>query len=606
MAAGAHPVHTFVPFENTAIDQSISARFEQQVARYPDRPAVVSAELQLSYAELNQVANRIARAVLSHLGESGEPVALLFEHGTFLIAVVLGVLKAAKTYVSLDPAFPHERTADMLEDSEAKLLLTNTKHLSQAHRVALGGQKIFNCDDMDPNSAGGNLDRPVSAEAGVVILYTSGSTGRPKGVLHSHRNILVETRNYTNYVRLCPEDKLTLWHSCSYANSVRNMYGALLNGATLFPYDLATEGFAPLAGWMRAHRITVIHTLPTTFRSFCQNLAPDATFPTLRILRLGGEAINKEDVRHFQRHFSPHCVLVHAMGSTETLDIRYHSITHDWQNSDDKIPGGYALPDKEVLLLDETGREVGADRIGEIAVRSKYLALGYWRRPDLTQASFILDPRGGDERLYLMGDLGVMRPDGCLIHMGRKDYQVKIRGYRVEVAEIEEALLGIDSIEAAVVHAQADDAKEQRLVAYVVPAAGVAPTVSELRRALAQTLPDYMMPSAFVFLETLPLSPTGKIDRRALPAPNHARPALNAPYVAPRTPTESDLARIWAEVLELEQVGVHDHFLELGGDSLLATRILSRVVQTFRAELSIQALLAAPTVAQMAKLIVPH
>jgi acyl-coenzyme A synthetase/AMP-(fatty) acid ligase/acyl carrier protein len=294
------------------------------------------------------------------------------------------------------------------------------------------------------------------------------------------------------------------------------------------------------------------------------------------------------------------------MGSTETLDIRYHCIAHDWHSSDDKIPGGYALPDKEVLLLDETGREVGADQIGEIAVRSKYLALGYWRRPDLTQAAFIHDPRGGDERLYLMGDLGVMRPDGCLIHMGRKDFQVKIRGYRVEVAEIEEALLAIDSIKAAVVHARADDAGEQRLVAYVVPAAGVAPTVSELRRALTQTLPDYMMPSAFVFLETLPLSPTGKIDRRALPAPNHARPALNAPYVAPRTPTESDLARIWAEVLELEQVGVHDDFLDLGGDSLLATRILSRVIQTFRVELSIQALLAAPTVAQMAELIVPH
>jgi acyl carrier protein len=256
--------------------------------------------------------------------------------------------------------------------------------------------------------------------------------------------------------------------------------------------------------------------------------------------------------------------------------------------------------------LDETGREVGADQIGEIAVRSKYLALGYWRRPDLTQAAFIPDPRGGDERLYLMGDLGVMRPDGCLIHMGRKDFQVKIRGYRVEVAEIEEALLAIDSIKAAVVHARADDAGEQRLVAYVVPAGSAAPTVSQLRRALTQTLPDYMMPSAFVFLETLPLSPTGKIDRRALPAPNHARPALKAPYVTPRTPTESDLARIWAEVLELEQVGVHDDFLDLGGDSLLATRILSRVIQTFRVELSIQALLAAPTVAQMAELIVPH
>jgi acyl carrier protein len=190
--------------------------------------------------------------------------------------------------------------------------------------------------------------------------------------------------------------------------------------------------------------------------------------------------------------------------------------------------------------------------------------------------------------------------------MGRKDFQVKIRGYRVEVAEIEVALLGLDSVKAAVVHAQADDAGEQRLVAYVVPAAGRAPTISELRRALAQILPDYMMPSAFVFLETLPLLPNGKMNRQALPAPSPARPALDVRYVAPRSPVETDLVCIWAEVLKLKQIGIHDNFLELGGHSLHATRILTRVIKTFRVELSIRALLETPTVAQMAKVIVEH
>jgi amino acid adenylation domain-containing protein len=606
MPVNAHPEHTFVPFEHTAIDQSLSARFEQLAACYPDRPAVVSAELQFSYAELNQVANRIARAVLARLGEGEEPVAFLFEEGAFIIAAILGILKAGKIYVPLDPAFPHARIAYMLENSQARLLLTNRKHLSQAHRVALGGQEILNCDDVDFNIAPGNLDRPISAEAGAVILYTSGSTGRPKGVLHSHRNILVETKNYTNDARICPEDRLSQCHSCSFVNSIRNIYGALLNGATLFPYDVATEGVAFLAEWILIHRITIFHVVPTIFRRFLDTVAPDATFPAVRILRIGGEPINNKDVKCFQHHFSPSCLLMHVIGPTETLTIRRCFITHDWRSDDGKVPVGYAIPDKEVVLLDETGREVGANQMGEIAVRSKYLALGYWGQPDLTQVAFTPDPRGGGKQLYLTGDLGMMRPDGCLIHMGRKDFQVKIRGYRVEVAEIEEALLGIDSIKAAVVHPQADEAGEQRLVAYVVTAASKAPTVGELRRALAQTLPDYMVPSAFVFMDTLPLLPNGKIDRRALPAPNHARPSLNAAYVAPRTPTESDLARIWAEVLELEQVGVHDHFLELGGDSLLATRILSRVIKTFRVELSIQALLAAPTVAQMAELIVPH
>lgn len=604
MTIDSHATRTFIAFENSAIEQSISARFEQQVARYPQRLAVVAGESQLTYTALNRLANRIARAILAHLGEGEMPVALLFEQGAFIIAAILGVLKAGKIYVPLDPTDPYTRMESMLEDSQAKLLLTNTKHLPQAYRLAQGERQVLNCDDVDSNIGDGNLDRLLSAETRAFILYTSGSAGRPKGVIHNHRNILVDARNYTNYARLCPEDRLTLWHACSYANSVRNMYGALLNGATLFPYDVATEGFAPLAGWIGAHGITVINTLPTTFRSFCQTLAPDAAFPTVRILRLGGEAINSDDVKRFQRHFSPHCVLLHAMGSTETLDIGYYFVTHDWHSSGTKIPGGHALPDKEVLLLDETGREVGADQVGEIAVRSRYLALGYWRRPDLTEAAFIPDPRDGDQRLYLSGDLGMMRPDGCLVHMGRKDLQVKIRGYRVEVAEIEAALLGLDSIRAAVVVAQAGEAGEQRLVAYAVPVAGVAPTVSELRRALSQTLPDYMMPSAFVFLEALRLLPNGKIDRRTLPTPNRTRPALDVSYVAPRTPIESDLARIWAEVLDLEQVGIHDNFLELGGDSLLATRTLSRVTKTFRVEFSILALFENPTVAEMAEFIV--
>jgi len=598
-----HPTGAFVEFHKEEIEQSIPERFEKIVRQYPDRVAVKTKHHEFTYETLNQSANRLARAILAHLGEGEEPVALLLEPGAFIIAAILGILKAGKIYVSLDPAVPHSRRAEMLEDSQAKLLLTNTKHLSQAQRLAQGGQQILNCDAVDAGIATGNLDRRVSPETCALILYTSGSTGRPKGVLHNQRHILVETRNYTNDVQICPEDRLALCQSCSFALSIRNLYGALLNGATLFPYDLATEGVASLAEWMRTNQITILHIPATTFRGFLDAVAADAMFPALRVLRLGAEPINSEDVKLFQRHFSSHCVLLHAIGPSETGTIRRHFITHEWRSSDSKIPVGYAVPDKEVLLLDETGREVGADQIGEIAVRSKYLALGYWQRPDLTQAAFLPDPHGGEERLYLTGDLGVMRPDGCLIHMGRKDFQVKIRGYRVEVAEIEIALLGLDSIKAAVVHAQADDGGEQRLVAYVVPATASTPTVSELRRPLVQTLPVYMVPSAFVFLDALPLLPNGKVDRRALPAPNQARPALDAPYVAPRTPIELDLASIWAEVLNVKQVGIHDHFLDLGGHSLLATRIISKVSDTFRVEVPLRSLFESPTVADMAVVI---
>jgi amino acid adenylation domain-containing protein len=592
----------FIPFENTEINKSIPARFEQQVARYPDHLAVASAEQQFTYAKLNQVANRIARAIRSRLGEGEEPVGLLFDHGAFLIAALLGVLKAGKFYVSLDLPDPQPRMASVLEDSQAKLLLTNTKHLSLARQLIDGTPlEILNCDNIDGSVASENLNLSIAPEACALMLYTSGTTGRPKGVVHNHRNILVEARNYTNYARLSSEDRFTLWHSCSYTNSIRNLYAALLNGAGLFIYDLVTEGFPGLADWMQTHRITVIHTLPTTYRCFYQTLAPDAVFPTLRILRLGGESITRNDIKQYQRHFSPHCLLIHAIGPTETLDIRYYSIAYDWSGSDAKIPIGYAIPDKEVLLLDEAGVEVGADQIGEIAVKSKYLALGYWGQTELTKAVFAPDPRGGEERLYRTGDLGVMSADGCLTHLGRKDFRVKIRGYRVEVTTVEETLLDLDLIEAAVVQAQADDGGEQRLVAYVVPKRGLDPTVNELRRALAQNLPDYMMPSAFVFLPTLPVSATGKIDRRALPAPEGVRPRLEEAFVAPRNRTEEMVTEVWAKLLSLKQVGVHDNFFNLGGHSLLVNQVISRLRDLFGVELPLQVLFEAPTIAGVAE-----
>ena len=601
-----HPSGTFVEFPIGDVGQSIPERFEKIVRLYPDRLAVKNGNRTFTYEQLNQAANRIARAILEQPGTNDDPIALLFDHGVFIIAAILGILKTGRIYVPLDPVLPAARTAHMLQDSQAKLLLTESKHFSQAQRLAQDGQHILNCDDVDATVAAENLDGPMSAETHALILYTSGSTGRPKGVLHNHRNILAEARNYTNDVRICPEDRLSLCQSCSFANSIRNIYGALLNGAALFPYDLASEGIPPLAEWMHTHRITIFHTLATIVRRLLDTIAADATFPALRILRFGGEPTSGEDVKVFQRRFAPNCVLMNVIGLTETFSIRRFFVPQDSPDGDSKIPLGYGVPGKEIVLLDQAGRAVGANQIGEIAVRSKHLGLGYWRRPELTQGVFISDPDGGEERLYLTGDLGMMRADGCLIHMGRKDFQVKIRGNRVEVTEIETALLALGSIRAAVVHAQADDGGEPRLVAYVVPAEGETPTISELRRSLALGLPDYMMPSAFVFLETIPVVPNGRVDRSALPAPNYERPTLDVPYVGPTTPIELELANIWAAVLHVEKVGLHDNFFERGGHSLAATRVVSQVIKQFQIEVPLQSLFQSPTVAEMAAVIAEH
>jgi amino acid adenylation domain-containing protein len=583
---------------------SLASTFEAQVIRYPDRIAVASGDSHSTYRELDQAANRIAQIILSRLGTKEETVALLFRPGISIIAAILGTLKAGKIYCALDPSYPPPRTAYMLEDCQARLLLTDSRHFSSAKQLAQEGQEVLNCDDIDSSSATPNPNRAVSGETGAFLLYTSGSTGNPKGVLHNHRNVLVEVRNYTADVGIAPDDRLAVWHSFSFANSIRNLYGALMNGAAVFPYDLPSEGLMPLAEWIRRNKITMIHTLATTFRAFVDTLPTDSAFPSVRVLRLGGEPINGDDVQKYKRHFPPPCKLMHVMGPTETLSIRRHFISHDWSGDGAaKVPVGYAVADKEVLLFDEGGRRVGPNETGEIVVRSKYLAVGYWRQPQLTQAAFLPDREGGAERLYFTGDLGVMRPDGCLIHLGRKDFQVKIRGYRVEVAEIEAALSKLDAVKSTVVHAQPDRDGELRLVAYIVAAPGKSAEISELKKELGQTLPDFMIPSSFVFLEDFPLLPNGKINRRGLPVPSFDRPVLPVTYAAPRNFIEVTLTTIWMEVLQLEKIGVNDRFLDLGGDSLRAGRILSRISNALQVNLSIEEVLLTETIAEMAELI---
>jgi len=298
--------------------------------------------------------------------------------------------------------------------------------------------------------------------------------------------------------------------------------------------------------------------------------------------------------------------LIITFAAKEAGPIRLNVIGKETKITGEIVPVGYEIPDKKVLLLDDNGQEVGFAQVGEIAVKSRYLSLGYWRRPDLTETKFLPDPSGGDERIYLTGDLGRMSPDGCLEHLGRKDFQVKIRGLRIEVAEVEEALRSMGAIQEAVVVAREDESGDKHLVSYIVPAKNAAPSISEVRNFLDQRLPRHMVPSRFVMLDALPLTPNGKVNLSALPDPGKARPDLDTPFVAPMTPVEKTLSQIWAEVLSLEQLGIHDNFFDLGGHSLAATRVVSEVIKTFQLELPVQALFQAPTVAQMAAVITEH
>ncbi|MGH9895247.1 MAG: non-ribosomal peptide synthetase, partial [bacterium] len=330
-------------------------------------------------------------------------------------------------------------------------------------------------------------------------------------------------------------------------------------------------------------------------------LSGKENFPHLRLIELQGEPILKRDVKRYQNYFSPQCILVNKLGAREIGgSIRCYFIDKSTEIQGAAVPAGYAVEDKHVRLLDDAGREVGFGQTGEITVESRYLALGYWRKPDLTRAKFVPSLSRGDGRLYFTGDIGRKSPDGCLEWIGRKDLQVKVRGNKVEPAEIELALVGHTALKEAAVLCGEDPSGEPRLVAYCVAAKTPAPSVTELRGYLREKLPDYMQPSAFIMLDALPLTPNGKVDRVALSMPPPVRPELAKPFVPPQTPVQETLTAIWAEVLGLDRVGIHDDFLDLGGHSLMATRILSRVAEAFGVELSLQSLLQAPTVAQMA------
>ncbi len=593
------PTPPSAEFHEAEVERSIPDRFELQVRLSGDHPAVRSPTQTVTYADLNRAADGVARAVHERRGAGAEAVALLLEHDAPVIAAVIGVLKTGKFYVPLDPSYPAARNRYMLADSRARLIVTNDRNRALADELARDGVEVVNLDRLADAGPRPPAYAAILPDALAAIFYTSGTTGQPKGVMQNHRNVLHEVMKYVHDFSIGPEDRLSHIRSFCGVGASADIFTGLLTGATLYPLDVKEEGLAALADWLTANDITVYHSVPTVFRHFAETLNAEESFPKLRLVRLGGEVVDARDVQIYQRHFSRHAVLVNVLGTTETLTFRWCFFDRDSRLTGSAVPVGYEIDGADVRLLDEQGKEVGEGEIGEIVIGSRYHSPGYWGKPELTEAAFRPDAEGGDKRLYVTGDLGRMLPDGCLVHLGRKDFQVKIRGFRVEVSEVELALLKTGQIREAVVLAQPVGHGDRRLVAYVVPAREPGPTVGGLREALTETLPEYMIPSVFVPLEALPQLPNGKLDRRALPSPASLRPVMATAYEPPRTPLEQRLAGIWAAVLQLDRVGIHDNFFELGGHSLLATRIISRVRDDFGIEVPLRTLFDTPTIAGM-------
>ncbi len=594
-----HPTQHYIKFTRNEIEQSVVARFEEQVNKYSDKIAVKTTKRTMTYGELNRAANRVARMILTRCGEPSERIVLLFEHNTSMIVGMLAALKAGMTYVPLDPLYPKERIVYMLRDSGARAILTDDANFIVAGELK-NTLQLVNVDRPGNDEAGENIDLAISPDTLAYILYTSGSTGEPKGVMQNHRNVLHHIRIYTNSLHLRSDDRLTLFSSYSFDAAVMDIFGSLLNGASLHLYDIRREGLGYLSHWLVQQEITIYHSTPTVYRHFMRSLGEER-FDNVRLVVMGGEEVFKRDVDLFTKHFSPECIFVNGLGPTEsTLALQYFVSQHSEMDRN-AVPVGYPVEDTEVVLLNEAAQET--ELLGEIAIRSDHVALGYWNRPELTSAAFLDDPEGNKKRTYRTGDLGRLLPDGSLQFLRRRDTQVKIRGYRIQMDEIEAKLLEYNAIKDAVVLVREEHSGDKRLVAYIVRKDQGTPTASEIHRFLREKLPHYMLPSAFVFLESLPLTPNGKVDRHALPPPDTERPELAQAYVAPRTVVQGNLAGIWSVVLGIEIVGIHDNFFELGGHSLTATQVISRIRDVFKVELPIRQMFESPTVASLAECI---
>ncbi len=596
-AAHGRPSNPFNEFRKDEIDQTITACFHKQVERYPDNVAVQTRECSLTYCELSAWVNNVAITLFEASSRGPENVALIFEPGATIIVAILAALKAGKTYVPADPQNPIDRLHFILEDSQASAIVTNTKNLALSQKLAAGCIPVINVDEA--NRCVLDLPESASPSSHAYILYTSGSTGQPKGIVQNHRNILFHIRNYTNNLHICSNDKLTLLSSYGFDAAVMDIFGALLNGATLCPFDTRTEGLADFYQWLLDKQITIYHSTPTVYRYFLDSLTGREHFPDIRIVVLGGEEVYRRDLDAFKKYFRPDCVFVNGLGPTESTVSLQYFITKDAKVERSTVPVGYPVEGTDVLLLSQTPDRTEVYGIGEIAIRSPHVALAYWRRPELTRSAFMQD--GRDRRIYYTGDLGRLLPDGSIGFVGRSDQQVKIRGYRIEPGEIESALAEHPLVKEATVIARTNGNGEKHLAAYLVPRSSNQISVEQIRGFLNGKLPAYMVPAQFTMVKSLPLTTTGKVDRTALSniEPEQSGPAQSSRES--RSPVEEVVAAIWSDILRRDGLGVQDNFFDLGGHSLLATQVLSRARDAFNVELPLRNIFEGPTIAGLAR-----
>jgi acyl-coenzyme A synthetase/AMP-(fatty) acid ligase/thioesterase domain-containing protein/acyl carrier protein len=578
--------------QNTLVSQ-----LEKTLRARASQLAIKSKSSELTYADLDELSARCAGALQRESANRFAPIALMMSHDAHLIAAMVGILRSGGFYFVLNRSLPPARLREIVKEVRPWAIVADSKHAEQARKISGSASKFFLFGEL-LTKAGSFSSPPANENDPFAIFYTSGSSQRPRPLVYTHGGTWHNVTNHSRSLRIVADDRITLLSPCSAAASVSAIFGALLNGASLFLFDPVREGLHNLGDWIRTERITVYHSVPSLFRRFAEALEPDEIFHSIRTVKLGGEPVFPPDVDLFRRQFRSDAVLVNGLGLTEANGNACHfHIEHDAQIPTATVPVGKPLDGIEIKLLRTDRTEAICGETGEIALRGKYIAPAFWTGTNAEQ--YGLDNDGW----FRTGDLGRCDADGVFEHLGRKDDQLKLRGQWISLAEIEAALMEVPGVRGAAVLATERDPDAKNIIAFVSWTNGEL-TEQELRSALQRQLPVYSLPQHVFGLSQLPLLPNGKIDRVAL-SREAARRIKNKTH-SPAVPSDAlslQLVRIWENILGNNSVETTSDFFALGGDSLAAATMLAAVETFFGVHLPVSALVDAPTIEKLAEVI---
>lgn len=580
---------------------AVHTQFEHQVVATPDAIALEIGDTTLSYEKLNSLANRVAHTLIARGTRPGDFIGICLDRSVAMIASVLGILKVGAAYVPMDTEYPADRLAYMLEDSEIRVLITDS---AQARCLKIDDDRALLLDNLDTlkSDEESNPGLLVENEQLIYMIYTSGSTGRPKGSLICHRGFQNLVDWYVRSFEFDGQSRVLHMTSPAFDLTQKNLFAPLVSGGCLCLLSSRVYDAHIIIDHIERHRITVVNCTPSAFGRLL-NFADDRLYrriASLRYVFLGGEPISVPRLKTWLDNPHCHAQVVNTYGPTECTDVcAYFRIEQPNAFMERNVPIGRALPGFRLYVLDEKLQPVVEGNEGQLCIAGVGVGRGYHNKPDMTAERFVVDPfaeRPG-EQLYLTGDRARVLDDGNIDYLGRIDNQVKVRGFRIELGEIERVLELHDAIKEAAVSVFPDRSGDNRLAAYLVYRPDLSrPSISEVRAFLQRSLPDFMLPTAWVVLDRLPLTPNGKLDRKALPMPQAQRPYLDTDYVAPRNGAEQRLVDLWLEYLGIDRVGVDDRFFELGGSSLNAVDFIARLSNELGERIPIATFFAAPTI----------